>query len=334
MRSRLPSWVRFGLVLAVVAGTQVGCSSGWKMPGSDMFSWKRKPSESTLTGSGPSIQMPNGGASTASSSTSGSSPASRNTPSPISSTAVNGGRQSGPYGQSNNANNGSGAGLSANTVGYQTPVGTALGGPRPAVPGAGGAATSNGFSAPYAAPTAQTTSAMYTIPPANGGMPNTVPPNPYSVAPAPTQFTNPQAAQPTPGPYSLPPAGLGLPPSGVAGLPPSPAAPNFAAPAPSQYPPNSNAYAPTGGSTVPAMPVGYSTPALPPTAPSMSPAALPVAYGGTAPSFAPTANPPVAPAPARVSMNGSATGYQPGSTARPTNYEFSNVGPGTSAPGH
>lgn len=327
MRSRLPSWVRFGLVLAVVAGTQVGCSSGWKMPGSDMFSWKRKPSESTLTGSGPSIQMPNSSASSVSSN-SGSSPASRNTPSTINSTAVNGGRQSGPYGQSNNAANGSGAGLSANTVGYQTIRTTDA---RTAVPGAGGAANSNGFTSPYAG---QITPVAYPNPGIPGGMPNTATPNPYSVAPAPTQFANPQASQPTPGPYSLPPAGPGLPPSGVAGLPPSPAAPSYGSAAPSQYAPSSNAYAPTGGSSVPAMPVGYSTPALPPAAPSMSPAALPVAYGGTAPSFAPSANSAVPTTPARASMNASASGYQPGSTARPTNYEFSNVGPGASAPGN
>ena len=52
MRSRLPNWIRLGMVLAVIAGTQTGCKSGWKMPGSDMFSWTRKPSESTLAGTG------------------------------------------------------------------------------------------------------------------------------------------------------------------------------------------------------------------------------------------------------------------------------------------
>ena len=116
MRMRLDHWTRLAVVVVAVAGTQTGCSSGWnksgwKMPGSDMFSWSRKPSESTLAGSSPSLAMPSGQAG------SPTSPALRNTPSPVSSTAANAGRPN-PYGAT-------GAGT-ANATGpsFSTPPGS------------------------------------------------------------------------------------------------------------------------------------------------------------------------------------------------------------------
>jgi len=96
MHSRFPIWVRSGLLLAVLAGSQTGCKA-WKMPGSDMFPWSKKPSQDKLLGTKPPTNLPSSNATTLvqdSSSSSGAtsggatssgpvSPAARNTPSPI-----------------------------------------------------------------------------------------------------------------------------------------------------------------------------------------------------------------------------------------------------------
>jgi hypothetical protein len=79
MRFDVTKWTRLA-VLGVVSGAFLltGCSSssGWKMPGSKMFSWSKKPSETTLAGSGPSsIKYPD-------------SPASKQTPQAIASAAA------------------------------------------------------------------------------------------------------------------------------------------------------------------------------------------------------------------------------------------------------
>jgi len=79
MRFDLTKWTRLA-VLGVVSGAFMltGCSSssGWKMPGSKMFSWSKKPSETTLAGAGPSsIKYPD-------------SPASKQTPQAIASAAA------------------------------------------------------------------------------------------------------------------------------------------------------------------------------------------------------------------------------------------------------
>jgi len=79
MRFDVTKWTRLA-VLAMVSGAflMTGCSSssGWKMPGSKMFSWSKKPSETTLAGSGPSaIKYPD-------------SPASKQNPQAIASAAA------------------------------------------------------------------------------------------------------------------------------------------------------------------------------------------------------------------------------------------------------
>ncbi|MCY2975429.1 MAG: hypothetical protein NTW52_12270 [Planctomycetota bacterium] len=79
MRFDVTKWTRLA-VLGMVSGACLftGCSSssGWKMPGSKMFSWSKKPSETTLAGAGPSsIKYPD-------------SPASKQTPQAIASAAA------------------------------------------------------------------------------------------------------------------------------------------------------------------------------------------------------------------------------------------------------
>lgn len=90
MLSRFPSWVRFGLLLAVLAGTQTGCQS-WKTPSFNMFPWSKKPSPDTIAGTKPPTNLPGAPASSGTSSlaqdtskqSGPTSPATRNTPSPI-----------------------------------------------------------------------------------------------------------------------------------------------------------------------------------------------------------------------------------------------------------
>ncbi len=360
MRSRQSNWVRFGLILTVMAGSQVGCSSGWKMPSSDMFSWKRKPSENTLTGSSPSIAMPENSKTSAI-----TSPATRNTPSPISSTAANAksstSKQSGPYGQSSNPNPTTGTGLNASFAAFQSQPST-LGQSAPV--SGGSAAGANGFSpGTYSAPAVRL---------ANTGAPGTptpygsTTPNPYSLAPA-------TGAQPSSGAPNLGAPGLGapsvsVPPYNVPGAapavanvpapsyPPSgypaggypgaaptgvnpgmaPASAPYTSPLPPSVPFNSAAsngqtppYVPASSSPVPASPVSYGTPGLPPatgasSAPAMQNTNLPVAYGGTIPPN-PTAG---------TVRSVSGGDYRPGSVNRNTPYNFSTGDTGASGAGN
>ncbi|MFN7731483.1 MAG: hypothetical protein ACK5OB_06250 [Pirellula sp.] len=362
MRSRQPNWVRFGLILTVMAGSQVGCSSGWKMPSSDMFSWKRKPSESTLTGSSPSIAMPENSKSSAA-----TSPATRNTPSPISSTAANNkgssGKQSSPYGQSANPNPTTGTGLNASFAGFQSQPST-LGQSAPV--SGGSAAGANGFSpGTYNAPTARmatpgapgtpapygsTAPNPYSLAPAPGSQPSGGVPNPgaptlgapsvnapsYSVpSPVPAVYTAPGPSNP-PGGYPVG-ANPGFAPTGGnPGLAPAPAPAPYTSPLPPSVPFNSGAsngltppYIPASSSPVPASPVSYGTPGLQPaagvsSAPAMPNANLPVAYGGTIP-----------PNPSASNANSAATAdYRPGSMNRNTPYNFSTGDAGASGTGN
>lgn len=352
MRSRQPNWVRFGLILTVMAGSQVGCSSGWKMPSSDMFSWKRKPSESTLTGSSPSIAMPENSKTSAA-----TSPAQRNTPSAISSTAANttknpAGKQSSPYGQSSTANPTTGTGLNASFAAYQSQPSTL--GQSASVSG-GSAAGANGFSpGTYSAPAARMAN---TNAPGAGASLGSPTPNPYSLAPAPgapptagapnlgaanlgapnvsvPQYNVPGATPSVgniPAP-SFPPAGYsagGIPGSaptgGNPGLAPAPAPTAYTSPLPPSVPFNPGAsngltppYVPASSSPVPASPVSYGTPGLQPaagvsSAPATPNANLPVAYGGTIPPNPPAGN-------AKPASSGD---YRPGSMNRNTPYNFS-----------
>ena len=248
MRTKLAKWTRLAVIVVTVAGTQSGCKSGWKMPGSDMFPWSKKPSESTLAGSSPSLSMPN-----SSTSSSPVGPAFKNSPSALASNAANPSRPSSPYGPNssgpsfnmppNNAMakqtmNGpsptgqmgnSMAGVSAGANGYQTgPYGMAGNQNR-----AGGMSPQTGYGASPQAPNGFASNppqnAMAglpsSMPPTYGGMPPGMPSSP-SVSSYPTMNNgmlagyNANAVNAMPSPSSMPNA---LPPAyQPSGLPPSP----------------------------------------------------------------------------------------------------------------
>ena len=92
MRIKLGNWTRLAVVVVAMAGTQAGCKSGWKMPGSDMFPWSKKPTESTLAGSSPGLSMPS------STSTSPVGPSYKNTPSTLAGNGSSPNKPVSPYG--------------------------------------------------------------------------------------------------------------------------------------------------------------------------------------------------------------------------------------------
>ena len=92
MRTKLGNWTRLAVVVVAMAGTQAGCKSGWKMPGSDMFPWSKKPSESTLAGSSPGLSMPT------SNSASPMGPSYKNTPSTLANSNTGMNKSASPYG--------------------------------------------------------------------------------------------------------------------------------------------------------------------------------------------------------------------------------------------
>jgi hypothetical protein len=335
MRSRTQNWVFTGLVLALVAG-QTGCKSGWKMPGSDMFSWGRKPSESTLVGSGPSVSTP--GSMTASTAPKSAtppasaptgtpmSPALRSTPNQVASTAVNPGAVNpNAAGRPNGTNFG---GYGPNSTPYGSTASTA--------PAPGAAASANGYTtgayatgqprAPMgvnSAPYGQLAAAQS---PSGQGMPFAQAP---SSLPNANQNFNFPSSTPVAGPSPQVYGGMTVPrgPSTIAAAP-SGALPPTAVP--SGYSMNPPAATPPAASIpnglpvatashaqgLPAMPVSSGTnlpPGLPPNT------QMPVAYGGSAPSSMPVMSTPT---------NSGTTPYLPGSVGRNTPYNFSNQGPG------
>jgi hypothetical protein len=297
MRSRVSNWVRLGVFAAVVAGTQTGCKSGWKMPGADMFSFTRKPSESTLSG-GPTVSM----------TPTTQSPALKSTPSPIQSTALGGTRPS-PYGAS--------------------PAGATAG-----VPGAGAAATANGYTTGnYATnPTRPTPGANpYGAPVGPTSQPGFGTASSMANAGAPAYGAPAYGAPAYGAPSAAPGYGPGLPP------PSHPAGAHSAMPMAGSIPPAGGGYVaqatvpPTSygvpgyvpaGNSVNATPAGYSSNVnLPPSMPPTS--SMPIAYGGTQPPNT---------APAGSQQFAAPSSYRPGSINRSTSYDFSNQGPGASGP--
>ncbi|MEQ1824778.1 MAG: hypothetical protein ABL921_02495 [Pirellula sp.] len=186
MNKKLANWTRLAVVVAVVAGTQTGCKSGWKMPGSDLFSWSKKPSESTLAGSSPSLAMP-------SSSTSPTSPASKNmamainTPGQKSTSPYGGANPYGapnPYGSANpySSTNSSGPGFSMPTGGS-----VAMG-------GAGSAAAQNGYSnGPYGMVSNASRPTGYTAPSGYGAPATALANNVPGLKPPPTGYSGTNA---------------------------------------------------------------------------------------------------------------------------------------------
>ncbi len=221
----MSNWVRFGILIAVVASSQTGCKTGWKMPGADMFSWSRKPSESTLTGAGPSIPSP---------SSIPQSPALKSTPNQISNLSPSQ-RQVSPYGTS-------GMSTAANA----------------APTGAGAAATANGYvTGPYQTNNQKLAGGTPPTPYAPSGF--APPTNPNNVGAAPSYAVAPAGQSAPTGYGNLPPTPNGVPNYGApatsgavaTNLPPT----SYGAPS----------YNPVGAAGVPAMTAGYNNAGLPPT---------------------------------------------------------------------
>jgi hypothetical protein len=293
MRTKLANWTRMAVVVVAIAGTQSGCKSGWKMPGTDMFPWSKKPTESSLAGSSPSLSMP-------SNSSSSVGPAFKNSPSPLVSNAANPNRPTSPYGATtgpsfnmppnnamakqmspgqmpNSQMGGSGSGISAGANGYQTGQYNM----------AGTTNRSGGMTAPtgYGAPSQS-----------SNGFPSTPPQNSMAGLPP-----------------SMPPAYGGM----QTGMPPGMPAAMPQSPSISSYPPMGNA----GG--VPAMSAAYNAGAV---NPMQSQSSMPNAVPG---SYQPSSLPPSPGAgPSTAQIYTGATPYRPGSVGRQTAYDFSNQATG------
>ncbi len=361
MRVDISRWTRFmvlGCVVSAIATT--GCSSGWKMPSMKM-PWSKRPSESALSGSGPSsLTYP-------------TSPATKQTPNAIASAAA--GKSAVPSATTPPANliaPGS-SDRSTGTPSYSAPSAVANSTPGYRPPTAGAAAGMNGYA----------TGQYNTFGQAGAA-------NSLAAVGAPARPATPPAGPAVPGtatgyaasnPYA-PPAGqgAGLPSSqaygsgvasnGVYGGRPSvapaiAAAPGMAAPAmaapgsfgpPSSTAPGSfagmapNAFASTNPSTIPNAgqmnlpvnngsynPVGSAAPSMSaPNSFAQSAPANPSMNGGFAmptspPSLVPSSG--MASVPAQTagytmgSPNSAATAsYRPGSTSRPTGYNFAQQG--------
>lgn len=317
------------LFVSVVAAGQTGCQSGWKMPSASIFPWSKKPSESALAGSNPSVTAPTAKTgSFASGSASPTSPASNNTPALLSSS---GARPTSPYSGAFAGNrstvptasdfatpqNNPTAGLAANANGYQTGPysmgGTKTGLTAPSAFGGSGNVAANQPPAGFAPATG--------FNPANGAAPVRQVSSGLAYAPPAQQqpqFNQPglPAANGFGAPNGLPAQSLptnvaanGLPANQAFGNPGLPSAPGMT---PGMAPGMNNAgMVPNGVASN--LPAGMS---------STNMASLPQA----APSFSmPNAGPAGAQAPvqaATASYSG-ASPYRPGSTSRSTAYDFS-----------
>lgn len=345
MRCQISRWSRYAVVGVVVSSmATTGCgTSGWKMPTPKMFSWSKKPSETTLAGSGPSsLTYP-------------TSPAQKQQPHAIASAAAG-------NSNSSTASANTQRFVPANSTASYTPPGTApssytppsLGGPSS---GPNGAASANGFvTGPYN--TNSQAGAASSL--ANNGIAPRTGPG-FSNASYPTNLQSPNSFAPTgqmastsipnarPGaagpngyavqPVSTAPAGFGAPPQTPTnfGTPTQPA--GFAQNNPYAPPANANPAFPSqpGGQFSPQSTIAGSTGYTPvgfnpqPTTGAATTASWPAT--GQANTQVPTQpagfNTPTA-------TTYGAAPYKPGSTGRPTNnYNFSqpsNTGIAGAAP--
>ncbi len=334
MRCQIFNWSRYAILGVVVSSmATTGCSTGgWKMPSTKMFSWSKKPSESTLAGSGPSsLTMP-------------SSPAAKQTPSTIASAAAGNTGSNSPAGQTRYVPANQSASYVPPTQGQ--PAGTPPNFSSTST-GPNGAAAANGFvTGPYstnaqnggASSLANNGIPAKTAPHfSNAGYQSPTPPNGAANNPALANFAPPKSAA-GPNGYSIPPSSNGF-------APPPSSAPSFGGPsAPAGFA-QTNPYAPqsaptaTPGQGGQVQANGYGNPAVANTgvnpygAPSTN-AYTPVGFnpqpgtGTTATTAswpgASSTNPPAQPAgfstPSQ-STYGSTT-FRPGSTNRATNYNF------------
>ncbi len=273
-------WIVLGLVALVALP---GCRSGaWKMPGSSLLSWGRKPDASTLSGEDELPQLP-------------PSPAAKYDPGTIASV---GAKNTPATGGSTNQGSGTAYGYSAQTV---------------STPKTGLAAQANGYqTGPYQMGTASTTGTAPSGTTAAAGLPNpyggsytgTAGTSASAQAPniaLPTSVTNTLATGSAASPAGYP--GASAPAMGSAGT---------ASSIPVGYPQSSPA------SATPTMPSTTTTPDLP-SYPSLPAGGVggtpsPSAYQG-ATTLTPTD--PSAPATASAPA-----GFAPGTTGRSTGYDF------------
>lgn len=326
MSTKLTRRKTFAVVFAaLISASQTGCQSGWKMPSASIFPWSKKPSESMLAGSNPSLSAPSSKTGTfASTGASPVSPASNGTPALLSSTNPTNSRPS-PYGGALGGNNSKiptasdftvpqtnpATGLAANANGYQTgPYSMAAArGTGHTAPSPYGGANSLAASQPPAG-----------FAPATGFNPTTNAPTTGMMA---QNGTSASGSLPSIQPNGLPPAS-GLPQasaqpsqqqpamfaaSGLPGLPSPQPAPQFAGlPQPSPMGPGSQSpamissvpqgMAATNMASLPQPNAGFSMPNSANNGFSAAPQAMAAAYSGASP-------------------------YRPGSTSRSTAYDFS-----------
>lgn len=341
--------------LGLILSSGVGCKTSWQMPGKDLFSFGKKPSEETLAGKGPTTTYPASPASKYSPQQVASAPNGANQQAMYNATAPAGSTAPAGYNAASANPVGSAAAANGYAAGYPTgPYGTqasmgrspSLPGSTVAAPGMPGAGTPQavGPGGLSAMPGASAAPTMPNFP--QGYSTGGYSPVGYAPAsgPAPTNPapTNPAAALSSP--YqparSMPPAGA-MPPGFGAPVSNSPGMPGAMPGAmPASMPGAMGGMSPYG---LPAAPMG-AMPGMSAPGASMPPAApaswAPPASGGSAGTmpmpFSPSTlsspmAPPVAPsAPVRQSISSSATdglgapsmgsagaGYRPGSTGRP-----------------
>jgi hypothetical protein len=304
MKMKLANWTRLAVVAFAVAGTQTGCKSGWKMPGTDMFSWSKKPSESTLAGSSPSLSMP----SSSSSAASPVSPATKSTPNALASTAAGTNRSANPYG----------AAPSTSGPGFSMPASS----PATGTGIAGTAASANGYTnGPYGMVSNQSKPNGFAAPPGYGapsgyGLPSAVAQAPANAMSAAQNSFNQgvqsfnQGVQGAANNFAASASNL---PQAYGG--PAPSTGSTPLPAPN--------YSNFAGGTIPAMPAGYNPSA------TQTPAGLPQS---SMPNAIPQGYQPSMPSVVSAQQAGGGSNYRPGSVGRSTGYDFSGQGAGSSYP--
>ena len=276
MRNKLANWTRLAVVVVAMAGTQTGCKTGWKMPGSDMFPWSKKPTD--LASSSPGLSMPSNNPS------SQMGPAYKNSPSPLVSNAANPTRPSSPYGATNTT------GPSFNMPPNNPSVNSQM-----AHNGAGVSANANGYSTGPYNMASNPNKSGFTPPSGYGASTGYAPP---SSPQSPIGYGSPLAPSALAGTQSqLPPAYGGTPSS----LPPTT---------------NNSSYAPMGNGGIPTMPIGYNVGASTAMqGQSSMPNASPNAYSPSSLPPSPSSGPAVATqtysgaAPYRPGSVGRQTGY-------------------------
>lgn len=321
MKKRLQS--RFGwsfLAIAALAASASGCkSSGFSMPGKNLFSWNRQPNATTLAGNSKVPNLPE-------------SPAAKYDPAAIASTT---GKASGTpagsaYGYGATGSGATQPGLAASANGYQTGPYPLASNSAPPATSAASTATTGSLPSPYGGSYSGSSASLNT---ASTAAPKSDVPLPNSVAAA--LGKGPAA---TAGYTSAPSLGSGL-----------PAFPNSAGSPPllgATAPPTSYGSAPGIPATTSAyqLPPGPNASGVPAFTASNTYTSPPVSTAGTAagvpalPAIGVAATQPTTPShatsPALPPSGGSAASsayqssntlspYSPGSTGRSTTYDFS-----------